>query len=75
MVWRLDMILSFPLSEQQIESWARHIIRLCPDVTKERLEEIIDKYLTGEWTYDKDQGIANIIWHINNPSGAVWNPQ
>lgn len=73
-VWRLDMIMAFPLDDLQIQSWANTITRLCPDVEPERVAEIVDKFLTGEWAYDKDQGIANIIWHINNPSGAVWNP-
>jgi len=74
MVWRLDMVLSYPLDESQIETWSKHILRLCPDVTAERVSEIVDKFLTGEWDFDKDKGIANIIWSIRNPTGAVWNP-
>ncbi len=72
-VWRLDMVKAFPFDVSELENWSRHIYRLCPYVTQERLYEIVDKYLTGEWIFDKDQGIANIIWHINNPSGGVWN--
>lgn len=74
LVWRLDMVKSFPFEKVELESWARHIHRLCPDVTEERISQIIDKYLTGEWKFNKDEGISQIIWHINNPNGAVWNP-
>jgi len=73
-VWRLDMVMAYPLDETQIETWSSHILRLCPDVTAERVSEIVDKYLTGEWYFDRNQGIANIVWAIKNPTGAVWNP-
>jgi len=74
MVWRLDMVVAFPLSETQIETWSKHILRLCPEATVERISEVVDMYLTGQWDFDKDKGIANIIWPLQNPTGAVWNP-
>ena len=74
MVYRLEMVMAFPLTEIQIENWAETIVRLCPDSTPEQVLEIVDNYLKGVWYFDKDKGIANLTWPLLNPTGADWNP-
>lgn len=63
------MVMSYPLTETQIEQWSETIARLRPEATTEQISWVIDRFLSGVWEFDKDLGIANII------RGLEWSPR
>lgn|SRR5690606_23183170 len=61
----VNMIRDYPLDDNMIRLWATELIRLRPKLTTEKLQSIIDEYLTGVRIWDKNLGIANIIHAID----------
>lgn len=64
-IYDLNKIIPFPISVNEIEDWSATVLRLRPNVQPEIMRDIMDKFLTGEWHYDKDMGITNIIKAID----------
>lgn len=58
---RVNMMLDWPIKEEDMIDWARTIERLDPDVTKEELSQVFDGFITGRYEYRKDRGIRNIF--------------
>lgn len=67
----LNMIRLGPLNESEIELWTRTITRLRPNITPEIIAKIMDKFLTGEWFYDKDLGITNLFKAIDEYTSDI----
>lgn len=64
-LWKVNLIVAYPLTDVMIESWANHLLRLRPQVTIEQLDKILDKFITGEYEYVTNKGLSNIILVID----------
>lgn len=60
-LWKINLCIAYPLSDAMIEAWAKHLLRLCPDVNLNELNDIMDRYITGEVEYIPNKGLSNII--------------
>jgi hypothetical protein len=60
-LYRLNMLLPYPLSGTAIADWAKCINELAPYATPEMLKSIIDKFITNNAEYDYKKGIQNIF--------------
>lgn len=60
-IWHMNKLLSYPLSDPQIESWAKTINELTPQLTPEQLRFIINGMMLGELDFDPKVGIQNIF--------------
>lgn len=68
-VFLVNQLISYHLSDLQISDWARTISRLKPDITPEYLNKIIDLFIVGDIEWDTRKGIQNIFMAINKPKG------
>lgn len=60
-LWKVNLLIAYPLSDAMIEVWGKHLIRLCPDVKVDELDKIMDKFISGEIEYVANKGLANIV--------------
>lgn len=60
-VFKVNFLVSFPLSDSQIEDWTSEIVRLSPHTTIQDLVEIIDKFMKNEYIWDNRIGIQNLF--------------
>ena len=60
-VFKVNFLVSFPLSDSQIEDWTSEITRLSPHTTIQDLVEIIDKFMKNEYIWDNRIGIQNLF--------------
>lgn len=60
-LWHLNQVVAYPMTDLQIEDWARSILELRPDVDLNAVKFLIDKFKTGEREYDSKKGIQNIF--------------
>lgn len=65
------MVVNYPYSESEINSWIKTINRLFPYVTPETIGKITDDFLKGEIEFIKDYGILNYTKRIPNYSGKL----
>lgn len=61
----VNMVVSYPISDTQIEDWTTTIYRLRPNVTLEQLQLVMDKFLDGRTKWDHREGLPNIIRGID----------
>lgn len=66
LIFHVNLLTSFPLADSQIEMWAQSINRLLPDLSLEKLQQVIDKMKMGEIEYDKNLGVQNIFLGIKS---------
>jgi len=57
----INMILAYPLNDNQIEQWAHTIERLRPHWDVEKLEKIVDSFISGDREWQVNKGISNIF--------------
>lgn len=69
-MWHINQIISYPLSDWQIESWARSINELIPDLDVNILKKSINLLKTGEIEWDSKVGLPNIFLAIKQ-SGRI----
>lgn len=60
-VWHINQVVAYPLTDRQIEDWAKSILELKPDIDLGALKFLIDKFKTAEAPYDYHCGIQNIF--------------
>lgn len=60
-VFKVNFLVSFPLSDSQIEDWTSEITRLSPHTTIQDLVEIIDKFMKNDYIWDNRIGIQNLF--------------
>ena len=60
-LYQLNMLIAYPLSDSQIIEWALCLLRLIPNIDGVELQVIIDKMIIGEIEYDTKKGIKNIV--------------
>lgn len=60
-LWHINQIVSYPMSDHQIEDWARSLMELKPNTDLAALKFLIDKFKTGDMEYDYRKGIQNIF--------------
>jgi len=70
-LYRINYLVSYPLSDKMIVDWAVCINTLEPFITPEILHEIIDSMIMGCNEYNPNKGIQNIFnsfknWLSNN---------
>lgn len=62
----------FPLSVETITEWTLEVVRLFPkEATPEIIQQVMDKFMTGEWEFDNHRGITNIILGIKELTGET----
>ncbi len=60
----INNLVAYPLDKKQLVAWSEVIERLAPDVEPGELAFLMDCYATGELTWDKTEGIQNILVKI-----------
>lgn len=60
-LYRLNLILPYPLSGSALADWAKCINELTPSATPETLRVIINKFIANDLEYDYKKGIQNIF--------------
>lgn len=72
-LWHINQIVSYPMSDHQIEDWAKSLMELKPNTDLAALKFLIDKFKTGDFEYDYKKGIQNIfigLRHIYQEDGV-----
>lgn len=64
-LFRINLLLPYPLSDNQIDDWLDNIKRLEPNVSIETLNLIIDHFLTGHYKWNSHEALQNIFSAIN----------
>lgn len=60
-IYKLNLIISYPYSDELIEDLAKTLIRLLPDLTPEELSELIDDYFLGKRIFKKENSVSILI--------------
>ena len=60
-LYHINQIANYPVSDLNLETWAKSIKELTPEITPEILKKIINKYKTGYYKWDSKVGIPNIF--------------
>jgi len=74
-VWHVNQILTYQLSDIQIESWARSINELKPDLDPNTLLKAINLVKVGKIEWDCKVGIPNIFWILNQVGNYIQSPE
>lgn len=61
LVVEVNMLIAYPISDNQITDWTRTIDRLVPDLDLNVLGDILDQYKFDRLEWDKSKGIQNIL--------------
>lgn len=61
LVVEVNMLISYPISDNHITDWTRTIDRLVPDLDLNVLGDILDQYKFDRLEWDKSKGIQNIL--------------
>jgi hypothetical protein len=56
----VNNLTAFPMSGDQIEVWAKDLVRLIPGLDLGALAFLIDQMKLGNYDYDKNLGIQNL---------------
>lgn len=64
-LWKVNLMVAYPLTDAMIESWANYLIKEKPKLTIEQLNKIIDSFIKGERNYVLNKGITNIFLALN----------
>lgn len=65
----VNLMVSFPFSEADLDRWSKTIVRLFPDVDVKVIIDITDNFLTGKEDFEKDAAILNYTYRIPQYSG------
>lgn len=61
----VNALVSFKLTDTELEHWARILNRLKPDLDESDLCKIMDNFLLGKTEWDARLGIQNIFKALN----------
>lgn len=64
-LWKFNLIIAYPLTDSMLESWINNLLRLQPEITIEQLDEVMDKFITGEVEFFPNKGLTNIFLALN----------
>lgn len=64
-LFRINLLLPYPLSDNQIEDWIDNIKRLEPNISIQTLNLIIDRFLTKHYKWNSHEALQNIFAAIN----------
>jgi len=56
-----EIYAPFKLSDDDITRWVKRISELKPEITPEILNNIVINFITGNYKFNKNYGIANIF--------------
>jgi hypothetical protein len=65
-IFRINLLLPYPLSDNQIEDWLDNIKRLEPNISVQTLNLIIDRFLTGHYKWNSHEALQNIFAAISS---------
>lgn len=71
MIKDVNMIVSFPYTDEDLAQWTQTIFRLYPNVTIDVIARLTDNFLKGEETFVRDIGILNYTTKINSYLGYI----
>lgn len=60
-LYPVNYFLPYPLTDSQIEDWAKFIKKTEPEITPARLDIIFEQFATGKIPFDAKIGIRNIF--------------
>ena len=63
-LYKLNLVVSYPYSDDLIEYMAKTILRVMPEVKLEILKELTDNYIMGVRKFNKDDGVSQIFRDI-----------
>ena len=64
-LWHVNQLTPFPLSDTQIETWSRSVNELRPNIEINRLDKMMRLLKLGEIEWDHKAGIQNIFRAYN----------
>lgn len=65
-LFKLNLIIEYPYSDEILEGMAKTLIRLLPDIQKDELSELMDKYLLNKLPFHKEGAIGKMITSLQN---------
>ena len=60
-IFKLNLIINYPYSDDLIEGMSKTVIRLLPDVNPQELSELIDDYFLGKRIFKKENSVSILI--------------
>ena len=60
-VFNVNLLTNWKLTDDEIILWSRAILKHFPDVTPEKIEEILTRYESNDLEWNHYQGVQNII--------------
>ena len=71
-LYKLNLVVSYPYSDDLIEYMAKTILRVMPEVKLEILKELTDNYIMGVRKFNKDDGVSQTLESIKSHSDNKW---
>lgn len=74
-LWNVNQLVAFPISDTLLESWSRSVVRIRPETTVRELEKLIYLMKIDKIEWDSKKGIQNIFTglaklHLYNNDGS-----
>lgn len=57
---KVNSLLTYPLNDDRVEDWVLILHELYPEVDSNKLNEVANKFITGEYSWDNNLGIQNL---------------
>lgn len=64
LVWHVNQLVAYPLTDHQIEAWSLSINELLPELELEKLAKLIKDFKLGNIPWDYHFGIQNLIKNL-----------
>lgn len=68
-IYHLNQVRKYPMTDDQMETWAKTLLRLRPHLTTSKLMFSIDRIIEGELDWNQETGLQNIFRAIDAPVG------
>lgn len=71
LIYHVNYIIAYPLSDLHLEGWAKSINELKPELNIENLKKVIDKFKLADLQWDTKKGIQNIFIGLKRVEGIT----
>lgn len=65
----INFIVPFKITDDEIAGWVMAMYRLYPEVTPELIAKITDKFISGDFEFNRNIGIVNYMMKIRSYLG------
>ena len=68
---KVNALYAYPLNKEQVEDWVTIINELLPNMTPEKLNDIVNKAILGVVNWDVKKGVQNLIQAAIDPNSEM----